>query len=124
MFSYSLKLIQYVHDTWINGRYSVQDWNLFDINTQLVPCTNNSHENYNGKLNVSFAIHPGIYRFSLQVIEQLQFTDNKIETILMGKERGPPQNKLYRELNVEREKAKELLLERTTRVNASEEEFF
>ena len=42
----------------------------------------------------------------------------------MGKERGPPQKKLYRELNVEREKAKKLLLERTTRVNASEEEIF
>ena len=59
-------LLDYIEST---GVFSVQDWNLFDTDCQIIPTTNNGNESENARLNVLFATHPQLYRFILQVIE-------------------------------------------------------
>ena len=35
------EMVEYLADTWRNGVYALQDWNLSDINLMVVPATNN-----------------------------------------------------------------------------------
>ena len=60
--------------SWTSGVFSVQDWNLFDSDCQIIPTTNNGNEGENSRLNSLFATHPQLYRFVLQVIEELDIT--------------------------------------------------
>ena len=101
--------------------FSVQDWNLFDSDCQIIPTTNNGNESENARLNVLFATHPQFYRFTLQVIEELDKTKNKLYDVLDGKLRKGGKE-LYRELQTEREASKKILLERTANSNITEEE--
>ena len=64
----------------------------------------------------NFATHPQIYRFTLQVIDELDKVKNKLDDVLIGKHRKVA-NPLYVKLSVEREAAKKLLIERTSRAN-------
>ena len=114
-------LLEYVQSTWTNGVFSVQDWNLFDSDCQIIPTTNNGNESENARLNVLFATHPQLYRFVLQVIEELDKTKIKLLDILDGKIRRK-QKETYKELQVEREASKKILLERTDIPNISEAE--
>ena len=114
-------LLEYIQSTWTSGVFSVQDWNLFDSDCQIIPTTNNGNESENARLNSLFATHPQLYRFVLQVIEELDKTKNKLNDILDGKIRKK-QKETYKELQVEREASKKILLERTDIPNISDEE--
>ena len=114
-------LLAYIRSTLISGVFSVQDWNLFDFDCQIIPTTNNGNESENARLNVLFATHPQFYRFALQVIEELDKTKNKLYDVLDGKLRKGGKE-LFRELQAEREASKKILLERTANSNITEEE--
>ena len=64
-------LLAYIRSTLISGVFSVQDWNLFDFDCQIIPTTNNGNESENARLKVLFATHPQFYRFALLVIGEL-----------------------------------------------------
>ena len=46
--AFSHELINYAQVQW-RERFSVQDWNLYDINCLMVPSTNNGNEGANGR---------------------------------------------------------------------------
>ena len=79
-------MINYIRDTWITGiYYCVQDWNLFDINCQNVPCTNNGNEGENSKLDILFDTHAQFYKFTLLfTVKELKKSKEKVIDILEG----------------------------------------
>ena len=81
---FSSDMIEYIKNTWINGIFCVQDWNLFEINCQTVPCTNNGNEGENSKLAVLFDTHPQFYKFTLLTIKELDKSQKKVIDILEG----------------------------------------
>ena len=84
------------------------------LDQHSVPTTNNGQEGYNSRLNTLFASSPQIYRFCMQVMEELDFCEQQLEDILTGKKQAHNSSKVYAELKNEREKAKKLLISRTT----------
>ena len=56
-------LLDYIKSTWVNGVFSMQDWNLFDTDCQIIPTTNNGNESpicYPSSIaQICFASHRG-----------------------------------------------------------------
>ena len=78
---FCISLIQYVKDVWINGQYCKQDWNIFNIDCQKVPVTNNGNEGTNNRLSTLFGVHPQLYKFVLMVVKELQESSNKVDAV-------------------------------------------
>ena len=53
---FSSNLLEYIQRTWIEGSFSVQDWNLFEVDCQVIPTTNNGNEAGNSRLNQIFSV--------------------------------------------------------------------
>ena len=51
---FSISLVNYAEEQWRRGPFTVQDWNLFNINVLMVPATNNGNEGTNGRFNNDF----------------------------------------------------------------------
>ena len=117
--SFAQKMIQYIKDTWINGPYCIQDWNIFNIDCQVIPATNNGNEGTNSKLNKTFETHPQFYKFVLLVIEELDNSEEKVINILDGVTK-PRETERTKELKEDREAQKKLLIERCDNPNATE----
>ena len=98
-------MIKYLNDTWRNGIYCLQDWNLSDINLMTVPATNNGQEGSNRRFGEDFGVHPSLWSFVLTMNEELENSDNTIKGILFGT-LTPPENETYTYLRGEREIAK------------------
>ena len=120
LYNFSGSLLEYINNTWINGVFCSQDWNLFDIDCQTVPTTNNGNEGENNRLSTIFSIHPQFYKFVLMVVEELQKTAEKVSDILDGVRR-PKEGGTYNRLKNEREAAKKLLLDRCDRPTATDD---
>ena len=69
--AFSHELINYAQVQW-RERFSVQDWNLYDINCLMVPSTNNGNEGANGRFLVDFGVHPPFWSFCLDACEELR----------------------------------------------------
>ena len=95
-------MIEYLTRTWRQGVYSLQDWNLSDINLMIVPATNNGQEGSNRRFGEDFGIHPSLWSFVLNMNEELENSDEDIRSILFGIMNQPP-NKMYTFLKEERE---------------------
>ena len=46
---FSIELVKYVNNQWLHGMFIKQDWNMYDLNTMMVPATNNGNEGSNSK---------------------------------------------------------------------------
>ena len=60
---FSTSLVEYADNQWRKGTFIKQDWNMYDLNTMLVPATNSRNEGTNGKFNVEFGTHPNFWKF-------------------------------------------------------------
>ena len=99
------ELIEYLADTWRNGSYALQDWNISDINLMVVPATNNGQEGSNRRFGEDFGTHPSLWSFMLTMNEELETSDNDIRSILFGT-KVPANNEMYTFLKEERERVK------------------
>ena len=102
---FSKDLIIYLNSQWRQGVYSIQDWNLYDLNLLLVPSTNNGNEGQNRRLKENFGTHPKLWDFLLTLNDELESRSTDIPLILLGS-LIPPPNENYHALKVEREIAK------------------
>ena len=96
------EMIEYLADTWRNGVYALQDWNLSDINLMVVPATNNGQEGSNSRFAGDFGIHPSLWSFILTMNDELESSDNDIKSILFGM-KTPTEKEMYKYLKEERE---------------------
>ena len=78
---FTLGLIDYAQIQW-RERFSVQDWNLFDINCLLVPSTNNGNDGANGRFLTDFGVHPPFGSFIIDATTELERAENDIPSIL------------------------------------------
>ena len=53
LIEFSKEMIAYLNNQWRQGVYSIQDWNLYDLNLLRVPSTNNGNEGQNRRLKES-----------------------------------------------------------------------
>ena len=102
--AFSNELINYAQVQW-RERFSIQDWNLYNINTMMVPSTNNGNEGANGRFLVDFGVHPNFWSFCLDACEELQRANDDIPSILYGS-LTPDESPLYALLKEEREVVK------------------
>ena len=102
--AFSHELINYAQVQW-RERFSVQDWNLYDINCLMVPSTNNGNEGANGRFLVDFGVHPPFWSFCLDACEELERVTADIPSILYAS-LVPPETPLYSVLKEQREIAK------------------
>lgn len=79
---FALGLVSYADGQWRKGPFTVQDWNLFNINVLMVPATNNGNEGTNGRFNTDFGVHPNFWNFLWSVKEVLGKTDTDIKQLL------------------------------------------
>ena len=96
------EMIEYLTRTWRQGVYSLQDWNLSDINLMIVPATNNGQDGSNRRFGEDFGIHPSLWSFTLTMNEELENSNEDIRSILFGT-MNPPPNEMYTFLKEERE---------------------
>ena len=47
--TFAAELLTYIHKEWIEGSFSMQDWNLFDLDSLSTPTTNNGNEGTNNR---------------------------------------------------------------------------
>lgn len=78
---FSHEVIKYAQVQW-RERFSVQDWNLYDINCLMVPSTNNGNEGSNGRFLVDFGVHPPFWSFCLDACTELERVTTDIPSIL------------------------------------------
>jgi hypothetical protein len=106
---FAKSLLAYITNTWFTT-YGLQDWNIFDVDCQLVPITNNANEAQNARLNTNYPVHPQLYVFLMHVMLEFNISEEKVEEITNGELR-PGGNELYKALKVIREAAKDSLIE-------------
>ena len=77
-------LLQYFHDTWIEGNYPPELWNCYERDSDN---TNNSQEAYNKSLKDNIQIaHPNPNILTGYLTKELQDSELKIEQLLAGKQ--------------------------------------
>jgi hypothetical protein len=101
---FTVGLLEYAQTQW-RERFAVQDWNLFDINTLLVPSTNNGNEGANGRFLTDFGVHPTFWSFIIDATSELERSENDIPSILYSS-MVPPTSSLWSSLKVDRERVK------------------
>ena len=89
----------------LRERFSIQDWNLFDINCLLVPATNNGNESANGRFSKDFGAHPPFWTFCMILAEELERVTVDIPSILYASLK-PKESPLYDSLKYDREVVK------------------
>ena len=106
---FAKSLLDYITNTWF-VRYSHQDWNIFDVDCQLVPITNNANETQNGRLNSNWPVHPQLYVFLMHSMLEFDISEGKVQDIANGEVR-PGGKEMYKALKEVREAAKDGLIE-------------
>ena len=110
--TFAINLLTYIQKTWILG-FRMANWNLFDVNLEAIPATNNGNESANARLNNLFLTHPQVYEFAYQLAGEFFTQETKVDGILMGEVR--PKGSIYDKLKNEREAAKTILVSRLAR---------
>jgi hypothetical protein len=107
--SWAENLIKYIKETWFT-RYNVQDWNVFDVNCQLLPITNNPNEGEKSTLNSNWPVHPQIFVFLMHAFTEFDVFGDKLVDIREGKVRHGGKD-MFKLLKIECEAAKDSLIE-------------
>ena len=111
MLPFGKRLLKYIEIQWLGNFARLQNWNLFNIDCNLIPLTNNGQEAGNSRLNINFPVHPSIYMFLLVVVNHLNILALKLSDIRYGRIKHNAKT-IYRELQEEREQAKAVLIEK------------
>ena len=75
-------ILKYFENTWINGDYSIQDWNQFGVYNDR---TNNNVEIYNKQINKKLQTKPNLLKFIDFLIKQ----ENKMGISLLQGDKNP-----------------------------------
>ena len=112
---FSTRLLKYIQKTWLET-YGIQDWNLFDIDAQDIPLTNNGNEGTNHRMNSILTHHAQFYLFSIQIFEELEKAEIRKDNIRDSRTKTKT-TETNRNLQTNREEAKKILLKTMNREN-------
>ena len=118
MLAFGKRLLRYIDIQWVDNINQIQNWNLFEIDCNIIPTTNNGQESGNKRLNVQFPVHPSVYIFLIAVVRHLDILGMKMGDIKGGRIKNQAK-KIYREIQEERERAKAVLIEKVNKDNVS-----
>ena len=103
------RLLKYIQKTWLET-YGLQDWNLFYIDAQDIPLTNNGNEGTNSRLNSTLTHHAQVYIFGIEVFEELDKAEIRRHHIREFKTK-PSTSGQYKKIQIDREGAKKVLMD-------------
>ena len=102
--------VSLLRNTYINGTYCMDDWNMYDVDLTTVPVTNNGNEGWNSSSKTDYGTHPQANKFILTSCVLLEESEDNIMQLLYNS-RKPRINKLYDKLKEDREVLKQTLAE-------------
>ena len=85
MLAFGKRLLRYIDIQWVGNINQIQNWNLFEIDCNIIPTTNNGQESGNKRLNVQFPVHPSVYIFLIAVVRHLDILGMKMGDIKGGR---------------------------------------
>ena len=85
-------LFRYFESTWLDGRFPIAMWNVFDSSVK----TNNCVEGWHSTFRICVGkCHPNIYELVTAINTEQNMTEKKVRAAREG-EKPPPQKKIYR----------------------------
>ena len=97
---FSVQMINYVSQTWVNGSFPPSTWIMYNHKGQT---TNNHSEGYNYRLghNSSIEKHPNTYRWVETIVQELRNSENEAIMAKTGNANSRPHDHLKSQLRSE-----------------------